>query len=103
MKKYLELVERHVQWLALGLGVVYLLWMAYSYLLQPPVSQDVPGRGPQTLSSIDPTILEGPVQQLQLAMKDKTRPTIAVRKFTNDFKERMQRKTEDRQQWVMSS
>ena len=37
MNKVLPILEKYVQWIALGIGVLFLLLMAYSYLAQSPV------------------------------------------------------------------
>jgi hypothetical protein len=41
MQKALDLLEKNVQFIALGLGALFLLLMAYSYLLTPPVTVKV--------------------------------------------------------------
>ncbi len=33
MKKILDWLEGNVQWFALGLGVLYVLWMTWTYVL----------------------------------------------------------------------
>src|SRR5262245_29368264 len=37
MKKLLDLLEQKVQWVVLGLGVLWVLYMAWTFLIQPPV------------------------------------------------------------------
>src|SRR5437773_11618647 len=48
MKKVLDFLEKNVQWLAIALGAVYLLWMVYSYVLNSPVK--VTGVAPEPLA-----------------------------------------------------
>lgn len=43
MKKILDLLEQKVQWIALALGVAYVLYMTWAYVLQPPVTAEVGG------------------------------------------------------------
>ena len=45
MRKVLDFLEKNVQWLAIALGGVYLLWMVWSYVINPVVK--VPGVDPQ--------------------------------------------------------
>ena len=37
MQKVIDFLEKHVQWVALGLGGLFLLLMVYLYVLTPPV------------------------------------------------------------------
>ena len=36
MQKVLAFLERHVQWVGIALGAVYLLWMVWAYVLNNP-------------------------------------------------------------------
>ena len=58
MKKVLDFLEAKVQWVALGLGVLYMLYMAYLYLIASPVQ--VAGIAPEPLSpgDVDPYIVK---------------------------------------------
>jgi len=51
MKKVLDLLEKNVQWLAMGLGALYLLWMVWTYVINSPVK--VTGVAPNPLSPGD--------------------------------------------------
>jgi hypothetical protein len=44
MEKALAILEQHVQWLALGLGVLFLALMVNSYVLQDPVTVQLGGQ-----------------------------------------------------------
>ena len=44
MQKTLDILERNVQWFALGLGGIVLLWSVYHYVVTPPASVDISGR-----------------------------------------------------------
>jgi hypothetical protein len=48
MQKVVELLEKHVQWVALGLGVVWLLLMTWTYVINPPAEVTI---GSETLRS----------------------------------------------------
>jgi hypothetical protein len=53
VKKYLEL---YVQWIALGLGAAFLLWMVYDYIVQHPVTAPVGSASEVAPGDIDTTI-----------------------------------------------
>src|SRR5437016_522265 len=67
MKKFVSLLEQHVQWIALGLGAVYLLYMVYIYILQPPIGEKI-GNTLVDLGNVDQVTAEGPAQRLRQAM-----------------------------------
>ena len=77
MKKLTEFIEKHVQWLVLGLGVCYLLYMAWAYLVFPPVK--VTGIGPDPLSpgDIDQHIYNDIAAPLEGKMKEGKPPKIS--------------------------
>jgi len=85
MKKFTEFLERNVQWVVLSLGVVYLLYMAWSYLIFPPVK--VTGIGPDSLSSaeVDQKIYETVAQPLEGKMREGKPPKIEVPNFVAQF------------------
>jgi hypothetical protein len=45
MQKFLKVLERNVEWIAVGLGALFLLWMAWSYAFNEPAVVKV-GTGP---------------------------------------------------------
>ncbi|HEX4793039.1 MAG TPA: hypothetical protein VH370_04560, partial [Humisphaera sp.] len=59
MQKFLKILENNVQWVALGLGGLYLLWMVYGYVLNSPVAV-----------TIDKTVL-GPDSAVQYIQEKK--------------------------------
>ena len=59
MEKALVILEKHVQWIAIGIGALFLVLMVYSYALQDPVTVPVPGASkPMTPAELDKTIYE---------------------------------------------
>ena len=44
MEKVLKFLEKYVQWIALGLGGLFLLAMVYNYVLQDPVTVTLGGK-----------------------------------------------------------
>src|SRR4051812_31535453 len=90
MKKVTDFLEQHVQWVALGLGAVYLLWMVYGYILTPSITAQVSNRA-VNLGNVDEAIAgsDGPVKRLEQAMSDPTPATFATRSFVDRFQDEM--------------
>lgn len=88
MKKVLDLLEKNVQWFALGLAVIYVLWMAWTYVLQSPVTVKVSN---ETLApkDVDKYILDGVGTSLQNKMNDPRVPTIPSPKWVQAFRDEM--------------
>lgn len=69
MQKVVTLLEKHVQWIVLGLGGLYLLWMVWAYVLNSPVAVPVggreadPGKVDQLVYDEKATVLEGRMKQ----------------------------------------
>jgi len=59
MQKFLKILESNVQWIALGFGVLYLLWTVYGYVINSPVAV-----------TIDKTVL-GPDNAVQYIQEQK--------------------------------
>jgi hypothetical protein len=53
MNKYTELLEKHVQWVALAIGGIWLLFMVYKYVLVADSSTVEIGGQPQSANRID--------------------------------------------------
>ncbi|HZZ43552.1 MAG TPA: hypothetical protein VFE58_11495 [Tepidisphaeraceae bacterium] len=73
MKKYLPYLEQYVQWIALGLGALFVFWMVYAYVLTPPVTQTV-GSTKVDLGDIDHVTREGPAKDLDTAIQTGASP-----------------------------
>lgn len=43
MQKTLDILEKNVQWIVLGLAGLFLLWVAYAYVLTPPATVKIDG------------------------------------------------------------
>src|SRR5215212_2453161 len=67
MDKALDFLERYVQWIALGIGVLFLGWMAYAYLVTPPLTVQI---GNQTLEpgEVDAAIAKTTAKDLSTAI-----------------------------------
>ena len=44
MQKVVKFLEAYVQWIALSLGILWVLWMGYSYWASSPVVADINGQ-----------------------------------------------------------
>jgi hypothetical protein len=67
MQKVLDFLEKNVQWIALGIGALYLGLMAYGYLAQPAVEVKY-GSESVAPGDIDPKIAKDSVKRLKDAM-----------------------------------
>jgi hypothetical protein len=88
MQKVLDFLEKNVQWVALGLGGLFLLYIVYAYLLLAPVSTSLHTRGGEqtaTLGDIDQYTLDGPAHDLQKAMDNHQPIQIQVTDFSQQF------------------
>src|SRR5947209_7214973 len=90
MQKYLDILERNVQWIALGLGAVFLLWMVYANVVEPPVYVQI-GNQKLTAGEIADYTLKNPVRTLQQQMDSKDVPPLprldAVAQFTGQLQQ----------------
>ena len=53
MNKFLEFLEKHCQWVAIGLGGLFFVWILWGYLLTSPVALEAPGRDTLTPGTVD--------------------------------------------------
>ena len=71
MEKHLKTLEQNVQWIALALGGIYLLYMVYAYVITPPVTVKL-GAGPTapalTPGEVDDAIAKKYAEPLKIAM-----------------------------------
>ncbi len=88
MQKVVDFLEKHVQWVALGLGVVYVLYILYAYVLTPPVTVEVNGE-PMTAKEIDKAIAAGPAANLKKAIDGGKEPDWVVEEFASNFRRMM--------------
>src|ERR1700728_4843656 len=74
MQKFLNIAEQYVEWLALGIGVLYLGLMGWSYVYQSNINVTLGGKVVEP-GEIDKVIAEGPIKELD----QKTSSTSVVR------------------------
>src|SRR4051812_38173573 len=93
MKKFLPYLERYVQWVALGLGVLFVFYMVYAYVITPPVNATLNGKSVD-LGNVDHVTREGPARELETAIQNgpangidaiTVKPVLPdfIKKFTN--------------------
>ena len=81
MQKTLDFLERHVQWFALGLGGLFLLLMAYFYLMTPPLTVKVTaGKAVTELQpgEVDSYIATNTLTKLKSAIDEKKQVKLDV-------------------------
>jgi len=90
MQKVLDLLEKHVQWVALGLGALWLLFMAWSYVINPPAKVMI-GSADLKAAAVDEYTLKNAVGPLENEMKPgKEVPAMQVDQFAERWQERME-------------
>jgi hypothetical protein len=82
MQKITQFLEKNVEWVAVGAGVLFLLWMAYLYLLLPPVSKKV-GETIVTPDNVEQWIDQTAATPLKNKINDAKAPAFNVDDFTN--------------------
>lgn len=85
MKKLVAFLESNVQWVALALGAVYVLWSVYAYVLSTPVQ--VTGVGPQPLGpgQVDEYIVQNAVTRLEGAISSRVVPEMPKPSYDRSF------------------
>src|SRR5215203_6107894 len=88
MKKVLDFLEQNVQWVVIAVGVLYLVFMAWTFLINSPVSVTVDGEklGP---GDVDKLIYERPVATLSAQMGKAPPVPEAKLAWADDFKSAM--------------
>ena len=57
MKKVLDFLENYVQWIAIGLGVLFVGYTVYAYAIQQPVMVTGVGQSPTLLGTTPPCMI----------------------------------------------
>jgi hypothetical protein len=87
MEKVTQFLEKHVQWIVLGLAVLFLGYMAYENLLLSPVKVAISGR--ELLpSEVNEEIVRGPVARINADL-NKDAPPMPVDDFVAVFRANM--------------
>lgn len=85
MSKAVELIEKNVQYVTVGLGGAFVLFMAYRYVYNTPTAE-LSGRT-FTAGQIDPYVANNIVPQLEGRMNAPGRPEIPLPTFDAQFRE----------------
>src|SRR5687768_10505167 len=88
MQKVTDFLEKNVEWVAIGLGALFMLFMTYSYVLNP-VAQVKIGQEDLGPGEVDPHALTHVGKQLESAMNETTRLPTTVPSYVGAFKETM--------------
>jgi len=83
MKKVLDFLEKNVQWVAMGLGGLYLLWMVWAYVINSPVKVTGVAPGPLSPGDVDQYIADHVGNDLRVAMDGNPNVTFSTPKFSN--------------------
>src|SRR5438270_916044 len=78
MQKAIAFFERNVQWFALGLGGVFLLWTVYAYVAQPKASVELKDKKGQKFGpgEVESQILAGPADRINNDIRNGKIPVI---------------------------
>ena len=71
MEKFLKIGEQYVHWIALGLGGLYLMLMAFFYVVQPPITVEL-DKKPYLPGEIDQQIKKGALASIDADLTSKT-------------------------------
>jgi hypothetical protein len=88
MQKFVDFIEKYVQWVAIGLGALFVLFMVYSYVIQPPAKVTI-GNETLTPGEVDEYTATHVASRLQTAMNGKPTVTIDFPHHVEQFKTAM--------------
>ncbi len=88
MQKVIDFLEQKVEWIVIGLGFVFMLFMVWSYVLQPAAVVDVGGEK-LTPGEVDPYTLDHAGKQLEQAIAEGGKIDVQVPTYVQAFKDKM--------------
>src|SRR6188474_1612090 len=88
MQKVTELLEKNVEWIAIGLGALFLLFMTWSYVLTPVATVKV-GEADLGPGEVDVYTEEHVGKRLQDAINDNAKLATTVPSYTKAFNDAM--------------
>src|SRR5688500_2538847 len=88
MQKVTAFLEQHVQWVAIALGALFVLYMTYSYVITPPAEVTI-GSESYGPSEIDPYTAETVATKLQAAMSNTSKIKMEVPQYVQAFQDTM--------------
>jgi hypothetical protein len=84
MQKVVAILEQYVEFIVLGIGAIFLVFMAWTYLAKTPVEVSVGGQEMRP-GEIDAATVKGPLDLLERSMANSHPPKVAVPNFTEVF------------------
>lgn len=87
MQKFVKILEKNAEWIALGIAGLWLLWVVWAYVLAPP-TVEIDGEK-VTAANIDDMIFDGPKKQLEQNINDGRVPTVPTVEYVASFDGRM--------------
>lgn len=90
MNKFLDLLEKHVQWVALGLGALYLLYMLFAYVVKNPLQVEGVAQTPLGPGQIDRHILNTSAAELRQRMQGGHRIEVREPRFVDEIVRQME-------------
>ncbi|HEY2586607.1 MAG TPA: hypothetical protein VGI81_12660 [Tepidisphaeraceae bacterium] len=89
MQKTLDILEKNVQWFVLGLAGLFLLWVAYAYVLTPPATIKV---GTQEVNPGNVSqIVKSSADRLNDQIKNAAAPTFPTSDLVTNWKTHMEK------------
>jgi hypothetical protein len=87
MQKVVAFLEKYAEWVALGVAAIFVLFVAYSYVLSPEQLKVSVGNDKEKVlpGDVDPHIAGGAAQRLQQAVDAGADVKFPVRDFTKEF------------------
>src|SRR5262245_15453667 len=99
MKKILEMLEQKVQWIVLGIAVLYAGYMGYTYLLTPQATAQI-GPDEVPLGDIDAKTVSDQVSRLESQINQQGLKQPATKPmYVSKFKEQMAHANEPAPVW----
>src|SRR5580765_2501590 len=89
MQKVTAILEKNVEWFALGIAGLFFLWMIYGFVVEKPVAVAVGPNAAVSPGEVDPLIQNGPAKQVSIAMDVQQVPTMVVVDFTKDLNDQL--------------
>ena len=89
MKKVLDLLEEHVQWLMVGIAALFLGWAVWSYLVSPSWATVERNSSLYAGGQLDEATKEGPAAALEQKMRSNSTVEIKVPELAGQFAQQL--------------
>src|SRR6218665_403554 len=88
MQKIVDILEQHVQWIAIGLGALFVLFMTWTYVLNPVAGVES-GQEKLGPGEVDAYTVQHVGTALKSAMEDNAKLNITTPKYVQNFQQAM--------------